>query len=277
MSDAKRYDAPGPFRAEHVRPGDNWEISDGRPIECAPTGGDGARRSAAGARVLSTDPDVESAGLDAGYAPVADMLRAPDIAVGNVPDRPGWIPGVPPLAVEYAGVGQDENLLQRKVADFLGRGTKWIWVVRLNTPRRVEVHAPGLPVVVRHVGELLEAPGILRNAVPVEAMFDDDVANKMTLRNLLQRAGYESLEAVRNEGHAEGIAEGKAKGITEGKAKGITEGKRATLSAQLRRRFGQLTAEVEVALAAADELALDAAVLRIFDATSAAEVLGPPH
>ena len=234
---------------------------------------------------MSTDPDVESAGLDAGYAPVADMLRAPDIAVGNVPDRPGWIPGVPPLAVEYAGVGQDENLLQRKVADFLGRGTKWIWVVRLNTPRRVEVHAPGLPVVVRHVGELLEAPGILRNAVPVEAMFDDDVANKMTLRNLLQRAGYESLEAVRNEGHAEGIAEGKAKGITEGKAKGITEGKakgitegkRATLSAQLRRRFGQLTAEVEVALAAADELALDAAVLRIFDATSAAEVLGPPH
>ncbi len=39
MSDAKRYDAHGPFRAEHVKPGDNWEISDGRPIECAPTGG----------------------------------------------------------------------------------------------------------------------------------------------------------------------------------------------------------------------------------------------
>ncbi len=180
-------------------------------------------------------------------------------------DRPGWLPGVPPLAVEYAGVGQDEELLQLKIADFLGRGTKWIWVVRLNTPRRVEVHAPGLPVVVRHVGERLEAQGILRNAVPVEAMFDDDVANKMTLRNLLQRAGYESLEAVRSEGLAEGISEGKA------------EGKRATLAAQLRKRFGTLTADVEAALSAADGRALDSAVLRIFDATSAAEVLGPSH
>jgi hypothetical protein len=40
-------------------------------------------------------------------------------------------------------------------------------------------------------GELLEAPGVLRNPVPVQALYDADAANAATLRNLLQRAGYE--------------------------------------------------------------------------------------
>lgn len=39
----------------------------------------------------------------------------PNIAVGNVPDDPGWVRGVPPLAVEYADVGQDEADLQSKI------------------------------------------------------------------------------------------------------------------------------------------------------------------
>ena len=48
---------------------------------------------------------VEEAGFDAGYSPDEGTLRAPDIAVGNVPQQLGWIRGAPALAVEYASVG----------------------------------------------------------------------------------------------------------------------------------------------------------------------------
>jgi hypothetical protein len=65
-------------------------------------------------------------------------------------------------------------------------------------------------------GELLEAPGILRNAIPVEALYDSAAAETAALRNLLQRRGYASLDDVRSEGKAEGKTEGKAEGMTEG-------------------------------------------------------------
>nr|VFK44857.1 MAG: hypothetical protein BECKTC1821D_GA0114238_102216 [Candidatus Kentron sp. TC] len=42
----------------------------------------------------------------------------------------------------------------------------------------------------------------------------------MTLRNLLQREGYEDLEAVRREA----IQQGKAEGLAEGMAQGLMEG-----------------------------------------------------
>ena len=66
-------------------------------------------------------------------------------------------------------------------------------MVRLATPERhIEVHEPGKLRQIKRIGEILTAPGILRNPVPVEAMWDGDVANAMTLRNLLNRAGYET-------------------------------------------------------------------------------------
>jgi hypothetical protein len=47
---------------------------------------------------------------------------------------------------------------------------------------------------------MLRAPGILRNPVPVEAPFDRSAAHEVTLRNLLQRRGYEGLEEGRARG-----------------------------------------------------------------------------
>ena len=86
-----------------------------------------------GALAILTDPAAQDdSGVDPGYAPRPDVLRSPDIAVGNVPDEPGWIKGVPLLAVEYADTGQDEADLSRKIADLLKSGTKHIWVVRLT-------------------------------------------------------------------------------------------------------------------------------------------------
>ena len=48
--------------------------------------------------------------------------------------------------------------------------------------------------------------GSLRNPVLVEALFDPQASMEATLRNLLQRAGYGSLDEVRAEGEAKGLA-----------------------------------------------------------------------
>ncbi len=198
---APTLQAPGPFRAEQIRPGDPYELSDGHPIHCLPTGGRGSRANLVGAAVLDSDPAVESAGVDTGFALTPNTLRAPDVAVGNVADAPGWVKDqAPPLAVEYADSGQDEAELGARISDLLAAGTRYLWVVRLVGPPRVEVHGPGRPMRVCRPGETLEAPGVLRNPLPVAALFDRAAAHEVTLRNLLQRQGYGDLDAVREEG-----------------------------------------------------------------------------
>ena len=103
------------------------------------------------------------------------------------PSAPGWVAGAPPLAVEYADTGQDEADLAVKIREFFAAGTRLIWVVRLTGPRRVEVYRPTVAgdVVceVRVSGDLLEASGILHNAVPVAALFDPHAAQEAALRN----------------------------------------------------------------------------------------------
>ena len=205
----------GPFRADQLSPGDPYELSKGHAIRCYPTGGRGAGPNALGASVVAWDPAVTEVGVDAGYSPEPGTLRAPDVSVGNVPPVRGWIPGAPPLAIEYADTGQDEDELQAKIADLLAAGTRYLWVARLVGPRRVEVFEPGKPMSVRMPGESLEAPGVLQNAVPVDALFDRDAAERATIRNLLQRRGYEDLDAVRREGRLEGREEGLREAIRD--------------------------------------------------------------
>ncbi|MCK6575047.1 Uma2 family endonuclease [Myxococcota bacterium] len=226
----------GPFRADQVRPGDPYEISRGHPILCAPTGRDGAVATLVGGAVLDSDPDVDRAGIDLGVAVDAKTLRAPDIAVGNVEDRPGWSRTAPPLAVEYASVGQDEDELRIKIDELLGAGTRWIWVVRLLGNRRVEVHAAGEPMIVRYIGEQLTAPGVLRNPVPVEALFDRDVGFDIVLRNLLQRRGYDDIEGVLAAGREEGREAGREEGREEGREAGALEAARRMLVAIIEAR-----------------------------------------
>lgn len=191
----------GTYLAADVRPGDPFELSRGHTIDCLPTGGRGSKAEGAGFKVISTDPDVEDIGIDTGYSPKPDTLRAPDISAGKISDEPGWVAGVPRLAVEYADTGQDEQGLAEKIEDLLEAGTELIWVVRLAGPRRVEVHRPQQGVRIAHAGEELEAPGILRHPVLVDSLYDEDLSNKVALRNLLEREeGYESLDQVRDEG-----------------------------------------------------------------------------
>ncbi len=252
----------GPFRADQLRPGDSYELSHGHPIQCSPTGARGSQATGLGAGVLGSDPAVRSLGVDTGFSPAPDSLRAPDLSVGEIPDQPGWVQGVPPLAVEYADTGQDEGELAAKIQELLAAGTRFIWVVRLTGPRRVEVHQPGKPMRIAKPGEELQAPGILANPVRVEALYDRDAALEATLRNLLQRQGYDSLEAVQAEGEA--------------------RGRRAELQAAIL----DIVAGREIAIDDAFRAALaaegDLEILRVFlrraaTAASAAEILsGPP-
>lgn len=258
-----QYDGPGPFRASDLRSGDRYELSQGHAIYCAPTGGDGSRATTAGAQLLSTDPEVTEAGIDPGYTSGPGNLRSPDIAVGNVPDRPGWIAGVPPLAVEYASVGQDEAKLQVKITELLAAGTRWVWVVRLLSPRRVEVYEADQPIRTFGPGEELLAPGVLRNPVLVEALYDRDASNRGTLRNLLQREGYESLEQVREEGHDKGHVEG------------LVEGRVRSLLQLLVKRHGELPREVQERILACRDLGvLDRWFLNAIESKRLIDVMG---
>ena len=228
MLDKRLHRGPGPFRADQLRSGDPYELSDGHPVECLPSGGRHSKANLSGGLALETDPAVASAGFDTGFTPDDQNLRAPDIAVGNVPDQPGWVSGAPPLAVEYADTGQDESDLQEKIQTLLGAGARHVWVVRLAGLRRVEVYEPNKPLYLAYPGQQLEAPGILKNPVPVEALYDQDAAHDAALRNLLQRRGYADLEAVRDESREEGLGVGRS------------EGALALILRQLERRLGRV-------------------------------------
>jgi Uma2 family endonuclease len=203
-----RFEQPGPFRADQLRSGDPYELSNGHPIYCPPTGRQVGRATSVGNDVLASDPAAKDVGIDVGFSPSQEVLRAPDLSVGEIPDRPGWVQGAPPLAVEYTDEDKDETELQIKIRELLAAGTRHVWVVRLTGPRRVEVHQPDQKVRIANPGEQLEAPGILANAVPVEALYDREAAHRVIFRNLLQREGYGSLDEVRAEGRAAGEIEG---------------------------------------------------------------------
>ncbi|MFO1429577.1 MAG: Uma2 family endonuclease [Candidatus Competibacteraceae bacterium] len=228
MTESQRQTGHGPFRVEQLHEEDRYELSDGHPIYCAPAGRDHASRSLTGSLVLATDPVAEWSGIDAGYQSDAGTLRAPDIAVGPKPEKDGWIPGAPPLAVEYAGRGQDEAELQDRIADLLAAGTRYVWVVRLVGPRRVEVYAKDEPLRVYGADDTLQAPGILRNPVRVQALYDREIAHEAVLTNLLQRRGYDSLDAVLAEGEANGEARALLT-VLEARGVAMTEAERAAI------------------------------------------------
>ncbi len=258
MSTKNLLTTKGPFKAEQIRSGDPYELSDGHAILCLPTGGRGSRANLLGGSMLDSDPAAEAAGVDTGFSPEPGTLRAPDVAVGAIPDTPGWVKGVPALAVEYADSGQDEVALAEKIADLLEAGTRMIWVVRLSGPRCVEVHQPQQPVQLYRPGQLLEAPGVLKNPVPVEALYDRDAAHEVTLRNLLQRRGYADLEAVRAAGAAQGQIDGRI----------------ATLLEQLTAKFGPLPAETVARIETASLQELQLWSMQLLTATTLEEALG---
>lgn len=206
---------PGPFRAHMLRDGDEYELSDGHAIRLRPNGRRHGQAQLVGGGVLASDPAAHGrVGVEVGVAWNDDKnLRAPDVIVADVERTPGWLRSIPPLAVEYADTDTDEDALSEKVADLLLAGTRFVWVVRLTGPLRVEVHTRGEAMrTVGADGELV-APGVLKNPVPVRALVDPDAADATSLRNLLSAHGYDSIAQIKAEGRSEGRAEAKAEAI----------------------------------------------------------------
>ncbi len=258
---------------DDIREGSRSELSEGRRVYCAPAGGQHADANSMGTLPLSTDPAVKEVGVDAGYALRDDVLRAPDIAVGNVPVRPGWIAGAPPLAVEYADTGTDEQDLQTKIQELLAAGTRYVWVVRLVGLRRVEVYEPGAVMQRYTPGQILAAPGVLQNPVRVEALWDREAAMEAALHNLLQRQGYGSIGEIRAEAEAQGEARGKAEGEAEGRAKGNADGEaRSLLTVLIARGFVVDDATRDRIASCQDLAVLTAWIARAATATDLAQV-----
>jgi len=153
--------APGPFRADQIREGSPYELSNGHRVLCMPTGRRGSVANLIGGEVLETDPAVKSAGVDLGFSKDPHHLRAPDVSVGDFANEPGWDLNAPALALQAVDANQDEAELQKKIAELLDAGTRYFWVVRLTGPQRVEVHQRGREMRLAKPGDNLVAPGIL--------------------------------------------------------------------------------------------------------------------
>ena len=194
--------APGPYTVADIREDSYEELSNGHRVKCAPAKGYHGSANQAGATALSTDPLGTPTAIDLGHALGSQTLRAPDISVGDTTTGNQWGQGAPPLAVEYASTGTDNADLQTKIAEYLAHGSLFVWVVRLTGPRRVEVFQPNQPMQTYLPGMQLTATGVLQNPVPVEALYDQNAALEVALRNLLNRRGYQDLDAVRDEGLA---------------------------------------------------------------------------
>ena len=245
----------GPYRVEDLRPGERDELDNGYRVHCEAGGGSHSTANLLNGAAVAWDPMVREAGTDTGFAIKPHVFRAPDVAIGNVPNEPGWVKGAPELAIEYADVGQDEVQLERKIQDLLAAGTKFIWVVRLIGLRRVEVFEPGKAMRTVLPGAFLTAPGVLQNPVQVETLYDRDAAERATLTNLLQRRGYEDLESVL----AKGRADGRAEGLRDGQAEGL----RAAIRDVCELLDISLTPEREAALARMQLPELDALRARL--------------
>lgn len=230
----------GPYEASMVHDGDYVELSNGYRVQCSPAGGDHGASNLSGGMVLKTDPQVHEAAVDLGIEfNGGKNLRAPDVAVGENLATPGWAQKMPPLCVEYAARGQNEGDLQVKIQELLEQGVKYIWVVRLVGPLRVEVYERGQPMRVVMDGEELRAPGVLKNSYAVRDLVDSQAANETTLRNLLNRKGYPSLD------------EALARSLKEGMDLGLNEVRQALLD--LCEVLGiEVTAERHAALAGMD-------------------------
>ena len=244
--DPNQWSDPGPYRADQIHDGDPYELSDGHAIHCMSGGGRHGQSHIVGGSVLDSDPAVTSSGTDTGIAFNDDKnLRAPDIVVNVDMNSDGWVREAPPLAVEYASVGQDQKELTKKISELLEFGTRYIWVVHLTGPLRVEVHERGLPTRIVPGDGTLTAPGVLQNPVPVRALVDRDAAHEATLHNLLTSRGYASIDAIREAGRDAGREEGREEQLAR---------VRGALQQQLQARGWTLAPSLQARIAACTDI-----------------------
>ena len=138
----------------------HYELVEGRVVRVSPPGSRHAVLIARMTALLSQYTDANDLGavMAVGGFKIAanpDTVREPDIAFvrrdripeTGVPD--GYWPGPPDLAVEVRSPGDRPSEIRAKVADYLARGVRLVWVV---DPKAQTVTAHSQESMVRRYG-----------------------------------------------------------------------------------------------------------------------------
>jgi Uma2 family endonuclease len=147
------------------------ELVEGRVVRMSPPG---SRHGALATRIgalLHQHADTHRLGVvlaPAGFkiATDPDTVREPDIAfirAGRIPSTgipDGFWPGPPDLAVEIRSPGDRLTSIRAKVADYLARDVRIVWVVDPKA-KTVTVHRGRLPAMTLGVDDVIEAPGVM--------------------------------------------------------------------------------------------------------------------
>ena len=167
---------PHPVTAEELeRMGEqdfDFELVSGKLVPVTPGGGQhGALAMWLGARILTF---VEARALGRVYAAETgyvlrrdpDTVRAPDVSFvsrhrpAGMRSPRGFIPGAPDLAVEVRSPDDTIKALEAKARDYLGAGTRLVWIVDPQS-RQIRVHTDDGQVEVRSEADVLDGGEVL--------------------------------------------------------------------------------------------------------------------
>jgi Uma2 family endonuclease len=161
----------------------HYELVAGRVVRMSPPGSRHAVLATRMAMLLGQHTEAHHLGavMTPGGFKIAmdpDTVREPDVAfvrqdripAGGVPD--GFWPGPPDLAIEITSPSDRPSEVQAKVADYLTRGVRLVWVLNPNA-KTVTIHAPRSSPVTLGVDETLDAGDVLPAfACAVRRIFD---------------------------------------------------------------------------------------------------------
>jgi Uma2 family endonuclease len=91
--------------------------------------------------------------------PDVAFIRAERIPSTGIPD--GFWPGPPDLAVEIQSPGDRLTSIRARVADYLARDVRLVWVVDPSA-KTVTVHRGQWPPTTLGVDDVIEAPGVVQ-------------------------------------------------------------------------------------------------------------------
>ncbi|MFO0957343.1 MAG: Uma2 family endonuclease [Isosphaeraceae bacterium] len=136
-----------------------------------------------------------AAGADGTLKLTTGQVRIPDVTFVSWASLPGGerpagpIPQLPvDLAVEVLSQGNTRGEMERKVAEYLGAGTKLVWLIDPRK-RAAWIHAPGLPVAELADGDSLDGGNVLPGFVLRPAPLFDRAARRRTLKVNFTRSG----------------------------------------------------------------------------------------
>ena len=161
----------------------HYELVEGRVVRVSPPGSRHAMLTTRIGMLLGQYADERRLGAVMGpggfkLAADPDTVREPDIAFvhrdrvprSGVPD--GFWPGPPDLAVEIRSPYDRPSEIQAKVADYLARGVRLVWVVDSRN-RTVAIHQPLAPPRPLGIDDVLASGSVIPGfVIPVRRIFD---------------------------------------------------------------------------------------------------------